>query len=393
MNKILLFYAFILTTLPICAQDSNNDRSMSDKYKKIYYTSIEDAERKLIQYQNERRSKEISDNDNFSTSFFPYEMFISLVKSDERTLTYDFNLSEIDEISSADGNVKLYNWIYGIYATTGEDSDGILTYMSKGRYRYYESKEAYDGSHDLVVPTDTYKIETVTLDEGSQIFLFIANHRDAVCRSEWVSAYIISGSSMEPYHIFNLNGELSSTLRCVTSIGGDYDGGIEYKNGSLLIPQEGFFHFAEWAGIPSGYKDIYKFNGQRFIYTGTIYDEGIPLNNKLRNFKHNVVCFEFLPWKVRIDYMPDGTFRYASWKNKDMSATPDLIINNGEYRFTEIDKGWQGKLVDFVFNNNGYEYVVSYEIVEYNRFNDLTPISLVVKQNGKVLMNVKHKES
>ena len=30
---------------------------------------------------------------------------------------------------------------------------------------------------------------------------------------------------------------------------------------------------------------------------------------------------------------------------------------------------------------------------EYNRFNDLTPISLVVKQNGKVLMNVKHKES
>lgn len=393
MKKLLLLFALAITLVTAYAQELSHTRSMSDKYKKIYYTSIEDAERKLIQYQNERRSKEISDSDNYSTSYFPYEMFKSLVKSDERTLTYDFNLDEVDEISSADGTVKLYNWIYGNYATTGEDSDGILTYISKGRYLYYESTEAADGYHDLVVPTDTYKIETVTLDEGNPIFLFFSRHRVAVCHYEWVSAYILSDSSMEPYHLFNLDGELSSTLGCVTSIGGDYDGGIEYKNGSLLVPQEGFSHFADWAGIPSGYKDIYKFNGQRFIYAETIYDEGIHLTNKLRNFKHNVVCFEFLPWKVRIDYMPDRTFRYASWKNKDMSSTPDLIINNGEYRFTEIDKGWKGKLVDFVFNNNGYEYIVSYEIVEYNRFYDLTPISLVVKYNGKVLMNVKHKES
>ena len=76
-----------------------------------------------------------------------------------------------------------------------------------------------------------------------------------------------------------------------------------------------------------------------------------------------------------------------------MSESPDLTIKNGEYRFTKVDKGWGGKLVEYIFNNNGYEYIVSYEIVEYNRFNDLTPLSLVVKQNGKVLMNVKHKES
>ena len=140
MKKLLLLLALTFTLVQVYAQELSHTRSMSDKYKKIYYASIEEAERKLIQYQNERRSKEISDNDNYSPSFFPYEMFISLVKSDERTLTYDFNLSEIDEISSADGNVKLYNWIYGNYATTGEDSDGILTYMSKGQYRYYESR-------------------------------------------------------------------------------------------------------------------------------------------------------------------------------------------------------------------------------------------------------------
>lgn len=394
MKKILLLIALIFTQVLVYAQEPSHTRSMSDKYKKIYYTSIEDAERKLIQYQNERQSKEISDNDNYNIScYFPYEMFKSLVKSDERTLKYDFNLSEIDEISSPDGSVKLYNWIHGNYATTGEDSDGILTYLSNGQYTYQESKKSDDGTHELIVLTDTYRIETVTLTEGNTVFLFFARHRVAVCRCEWVTAYILSGSSIEPYHLFNFEGELTSTIERISSSGGYYNGGLEYNNGSLLVPQEGHYHFDYSAAVPSGYKDIYKFNGQRFIYTEAQYDEEVPLNIKLRNFKYNVVCLEFLPWKIRIDYMPDDTYRYASWKDKDMSATPDLIINNGNYRFTKIDKGWEGKLIDFVFNNNGYEYIVSYEIVEYNRFNDLTPISLVVKQNGKVLMNLNYKES
>lgn len=393
MKKLLLLLALTFTLVPVYAQELSHTRSMSDKYKKIYYTSIEDAERKLVQYQNERRSQEISDDDNHSTSYFPYEMFKSLVKSDERTLTYDFNLSEIDEISSADGNVKLYNWIYGNYATTGEDSDGILTYKSKGRYLYCESEESTEGYHILVVPTDTYRIETVTLEEGEPIYLFFASHRVAVCHDEWVSAYIISGSSMEPYHLFIFDGELSTKVRRITSSGGCYSGGIEYSDGSLMVSQEGYYPFESWPPTASGYKDIYKFNGRRFIYNESKYDEEVPLNITLRNFKHNIVCLEFLPWIIRIDYMPDGTYRYASWKNKEMSESPDLTIKNGEYRFTKVDKGWGGKLVEYIFNNNGYEYIVSYEIVEYNRFNDLTPISLVVKQNGKVLMNVKHKES
>lgn len=384
---------FLLFILQMGFAQSQSSKYMSDRYKKIYYTSIEDAERKLIQYQNERRTQEISDDDNYSTSYFPYEMFESLVKSDERTLAYDFNLDEIYEISSADGNVKLYNWIYGNYATTGEDSDGILTYLSKGRYRYCESKVSEDGYRDLVVPTDTYKIETVTLDEGNPIFLFFASHRVAVCHDEWVSAYILSDSSIEPYHLFVFDGELTSKVTRCTSRGGHYNGGIEYTDGYLMVSQEGHYPFDTWAPIASGYKDIYKFNGQRFIYSETKYDEEVPLNIALRNFKHNIVCLEFLPWKIRIDYMPDGTYRYASWKNKAMSESPDLTINNGEHRFTKVDKGWGGKLVEFIFNNNGYEYIVSYEIVEYNRFNDLTPISLVVKKNGKVLMNVKYKES
>lgn len=63
MKKLLLLFALAITLVTAYAQELSHTRSMSDKYKKIYYTSIEDAERKLIQYQNERRSKEISDSD------------------------------------------------------------------------------------------------------------------------------------------------------------------------------------------------------------------------------------------------------------------------------------------------------------------------------------------
>ena len=392
MKRLLLLFALTFTFVPVYSQDQGQNRSMSDRYKKIYYTSIDDAERKLIQYHEERCSDEIRDNDH-CTDFFPYDMFKSLVKTDERTLTYDFHLNQIDEISSADGNVKLYKWIYGVYATTGADSDGILTYTSKGRYLYRESEEDDEGYYSLVVPTDTYNIETVTLDEGYPIYLFFAAHRITSSFDEWVTAFNLSGSSLEPYHLFVLDGEITTTVNRYTGSGGCYDGGIDYKDGLLMVSREGHSPLDTCSPFASGFQDIYKFNGQRFIYTETRYDEEVPLNIKLRNFKYNVVCMEFLPWKIRIDYMPDSTYRYASWKNKAMSEVPDITINNGEYRFTKVEKGWGGKVVEFTFNNKEYEYIVSYEIVEYNRFNSLTPISLVVKKNDKVLMIVKHKES
>ena len=392
MNKFLLIIAIICFIAPAHAQETTQVKYIADKYKKIYYTSIEEAERKIIQYHKERVAQEISDYEIYQTFYFPYEMFKSLVRSDERTLQYDFDFGEVDEIWASDGTLKLYSWSYGDYATYGEDRDGIVTYKSKGQYLYHESEETPDGYRNLDVPIDAYRIETIISPEGYRLFLFFSCHRIAVTFSEWVTAYIISNALIEPYHLFIYEGELTSTLRRNTSSSGYHEGGIEYKNEMLMVSQEGWLPFDSWPPIASGYTDVYKYNGQRFVYTETVYDEKVPLYTKLRNFKHNVVCLEFLPWKVRIDEMPDGTFRYASWKSKDMSEAPDLIIPNGEYGETEIDKGWQGKIVSFTFKNNGYDYIVSYEHVEYNRYYDLTPISLVVKHNNKVIMNINHKD-
>ena len=140
--------------------------------------------------------------------------------------------------------------------------------------------------------------------------------------------------------------------------------------------------------MASGYIDVFTFNGNRFAYKETIYDNDIPLNNALRNFKSTVVTLDFKPWKIRIDQMPDGSFRYVSWKNKDVSAIPNVVINNGKRISTQIDKGWHAEEIKFIFKNYSFEYIVTYEHTQYNRFDEISPTRLIVRQNGKILLNI-----
>ena len=61
---------------------------------------------------------------------------------------------------------------------------------------------------------------------------------------------------------------------------------------------------------------------------------------------------------VRIDLMPDSTYRYASWKRAkmpdgtlDMSLQPDIIVRGGHLDETEEY---------YVFPNGSYEYRVNF---------------------------------
>ena len=92
--------------------------------------------------------------------------------------------------------------------------------------------------------------------------------------------------------------------------------------------------------------------------------------------------------KVRIDQMTDGSFRYASWKNKDISANHDVVISNGKCISAQIDKSICAEEVKFIFKNYSFEYIVTYEIIQYNRFNAINPTRLCVYQNGKKLIDI-----
>ncbi|MGB1247245.1 MAG: hypothetical protein ACPG4Z_00060 [Chitinophagales bacterium] len=58
------------------------------------------------------------------------------------------------------------------------------------------------------------------------------------------------------------------------------------------------------------------------------------LHESIQNHVTPILVWETENYRIRIDEMEDGTYRYASWK-KDaaIDAVPDLVIENGEHKF------------------------------------------------------------
>lgn len=103
-------------------------------------------------------------------------------------------------------------------------------------------------------------------------------------------------------------------------------------------------------------------NGNSFVYES---DKSVP-NPFLCEALSNYTCLEKIAemgkHKIRVDQMPNGTYRYASWnRNTPWSSAPELIVTNGTF-----DK----KTEQYVFRNKEYEYRVG-------------DIDLIVLKNGK----------
>ncbi len=238
MNIKHIYVYLILSLLSINSFAQPQMRSVSDGKRNIYYTDISDAERQITEYYKERQKYEIQDENVYGTynPYFPYKMFVSLVSADERTIEYSFSFEPINEILSSDGRVKLYSWCYDVGAGHGAYMDGVLTYKTSNKYMSCVSEEGFDGWRELIVPTDTYKIETVTTTEECPVYLFFASHRTMSSHTDWVSSYIISGQAFEKYHAFFADGQLSSVFQKSIGTGGEYSGNIEFQSGSLYIP-------------------------------------------------------------------------------------------------------------------------------------------------------------
>ena len=103
-------------------------------------------------------------------------------------------------------------------------------------------------------------------------------------------------------------------------------------------------------------------NDDSFVYES---DKSVP-NPFLCEALSNYTCLEKIAetekYKIRVDQMPNGTYRYASWnRNTPWSSAPELIVTNGTF-----DK----KTEQYVFRNKEYEYRVG-------------DIDLIVLKNGK----------
>lgn len=377
-------------------------RSMSDGKRRIFYTDIIDAENKLLAYYEERKEKEVSDNE-YSSKYFPYEIFKDLVLHDERTMYHDFNIQGIEELYSEDKCIKIYSW------NTGEGGavrnfvyDGIFSYQIGGMYSALsptyddEIKEIVKEEEcNNIIPLWLNPNKITFLKQENDVYTFIVNFNYRTYGySEEINAYSIdSNGRISKANVFEmLDGNLVSEVSHAFLPGwSEFNNCLEGNASYISIPV--MFQPKETEGYcyphPSGRVQRWHFDGSIFKYDGVFYDKEENINAKLRNYSSNVVTLEIEPWSIRIDLMPNGAYRYSSWKNKSISETPDLVINNG-YRTTPTkgDKGFHSLKEQYVFQNDEYFYVVSYEMVIYNgRYECYSP-RLVVKRNDKVLMSL-----
>jgi len=104
------------------------------------------------------------------------------------------------------------------------------------------------------------------------------------------------------------------------------------------------------------------------------------LHPSLRSFKAPVFSFATQSFAVRIDELPNGQYRYASWKaGQAQSAKPALVLNKGTVQFDG-----SGGNHHYDFKSGSYSYTVERNIMGASE----TPeVNLTVKQAGKVILN------
>ena len=204
MKKTLV----ILTAILACS--SLPGQSMSDNIRTISYTSMADAESKLMHYYQERVQKYPDGYDENFNPPMPYIMFTDLIINDSRAFDYDFakfiGASENDErtkmplriVDSPDKKIRLYTWdqdygsmsnYFGI--TSIKNGPTVLSYA--------DHIEAADGSHMFPnIAAGAYDIDVVHEGAGSPIYIVYEHSTSSSnCITMEASAYKIIGNKIE----------------------------------------------------------------------------------------------------------------------------------------------------------------------------------------------------
>ncbi len=111
-----------------------------------------------------------------------------------------------------------------------------------------------------------------------------------------------------------------------------------------------------------------------------IENEKKSINKSIRDFAEPILIIETEKFKIRIDKLYNGKYRYASWSvNSKMIEKPDLIIKNGIW----IPEGSGGNH-RYEFTNDNYKYICVINVIGTI---DTPPAELVIYKNDKEILN------
>lgn len=365
--------------------------------KFIEYNSIADAENKLIEIIKKHKA-------------FPEKLFTYLVENDDRCIAYDFGkLEEAAEsvthrrfrvITSEDGMLRFYSW--DISGGTMSDFSGITSYKdgSKVHTHFFISGEIEMGDYERGLSEShkigakacgVFDVKCIQSSNGQKVYIASSFSCGSGAMALTVlSAYTITNGKLKEYPLFNTKEELCSSIDfyrdpCIT-----YFRDIVFEGDDIYIPETREGKFPTRGDWETGRLLHYHFDGNRFNYSGILYP--VKLHHSLCNYERNIAILDNETWIIRIDKMPDGTFRYASWKNKKCSEEPDLITSNGTYNESKIEKDYNSKQEKYIFKNGEYSYKISW-ILDH-AFSLLNPTEWLVevKRGGKVLMRISEKK-
>lgn len=86
------------------------------------------------------------------------------------------------------------------------------------------------------------------------------------------------------------------------------------------------------------------------------------LHSSIKTFQKPILDWETANYRVRIDDLGDGNFRYASWSiDKSPSDKPDIVLIHGEIKFSG-----SGGNHSYTFENGRYSYVLHVTIIGCN---------------------------
>lgn len=139
------------------------------------------------------------------------------------------------------------------------------------------------------------------------------------------------------------------------------------RNGKVeKFPWKGFVEF----------RDI-EYNEHQLNSDNTLF-------NELKDYESHIATLKNEHWTIRIDLMKNGSYRYASWKNKATSNEPNIVLYTG----TESAIKQLGSDRHLIFYNNEYSYEVTWADYNPNYDEESYRWELIVKQDEKVILSL-----
>jgi len=123
----------------------------------------------------------------------------------------------------------------------------------------------------------------------------------------------------------------------------------------------------------------YQSNAEQEEKKRLIDNDKKTIHSSLKVFKIPAVVLETKKFRIRIDELENGFYRYASWSiNSEMNEKPDLILKNGELNFDG-----SGGNHNYKFVNGHYTYKC---FINKIRTKETAPASLIVYKNDDEIL-------